>query len=139
MRIIKNIIVVLVSILIFSSCSNDSEIIQNDIIGKWNKYKETKEYQDGSIEEVNLSNCELKEMLELKSNKEVILTRYSGIDCNQANTSEGVYSYDESNNELTLPGNNTQIVEVNGNEMTFKFTLSGIDNYIKTIHFKRVN
>ncbi len=133
----KNKLLILLSIVLFS-CGTNEDNIQSGIIGKWNKTKETKEFSNGTTENVSLSNCDLKETLELKSNLEVILTRYSGTDCNQANTSEGVYSYDESSNELILPGNNKQLVEVNGNKMTFKFTVTGLNNYIKTIYFTRI-
>ncbi|CAM1341640.1 lipocalin family protein [Tenacibaculum aestuarii] len=135
----KKAILFLMTTLILSSCGGSDDNLQSGIIGKWNKIKETKEYSNGSIEEVNLSTCELKETLELKSNGQVILTKYSGTNCVDARTSEGAYFYNESNNELTLPGNNKQIVEVNGNDMNFKFTVTGIENYIKTVYFKRIN
>ena len=135
----KKAILFLMTTLILSSCGGSDDNLQSGIIGKWNKIKETKEYSNGSIEEVNLSTCELKETLELKSNRQAMLTKYSGTNCEDARISEGAYSYNESNNELTLPGNNKQIVEVNGNDMNFKFTVTGIQSYIKTVYFKRIN
>ncbi|AZJ36883.1 lipocalin family protein [Tenacibaculum singaporense] len=135
----KKVILFLMTTLILSSCGGSDDNLQSGIVGKWNKIKETKEYSNGSIEEVTLSTCDLKETLELKSNKQVILTKYSGTNCEDARTSEGTYSYNESNNELTLPGNNKQIVEVSENKMNFKFTVTGIESYIKTVYFVRVN
>ncbi|MCT4699176.1 MULTISPECIES: lipocalin family protein [Tenacibaculum] len=135
----KKTILLLMSILLLYSCGENNDDIQSGIIGKWNKTKETKEYQDGSIDEISLSACDSKETLELKSNSQVILTKYSGTNCDDLKILEGNYSYDESNNELTLPGNNKQIVEVNGNNMNFKFTVTGIESYIKTVYFVRVN
>lgn len=135
----KKTILLLISILFLSSCGGSDDDIQSGIVGKWNKTKETKEYQDGSVEEISLSACDLKETLELKTNSKVILTKYSGTNCEELKALEGNYSYDESNNELTLPGNNKQIVEVNGDKMSFKFTVTGVSNYIKTVYFKRVN
>lgn len=98
----KKVILFLMTTLILSSCGGSDDNLQSGIIGKWNKIKETKEYSNGSIEEVTLSTCDLKETLELKSNKQVIITKYSGTNCEDARTSEGTYSYNESNNELTL-------------------------------------
>ncbi|WP_271407334.1 lipocalin family protein [Tenacibaculum soleae] len=135
----KKVILFLMTTLILSSCGGSDDNLQSGIIGKWNKAKETKEYSNGNTEEVILSTCDLKETLELKSNEQVILTKYSGANCEYSRVSEGVYSFNESNNELTLPGNNKQIVEVSGDSMNFKFTVTGVENYIKTVYFTRIN
>jgi hypothetical protein len=135
----KKTILLLISILLLSSCGGNDESIQSGIVGKWNKTRETKEHQNGTFEEASLSTCSLKETLELKSNGKVTLTKYSGTSCEEIKVSDGDYSFNESTNELTLPSNNKQIVEVNGSKMNFKFTVTGVSNYIKTVYFKRVN
>lgn len=135
----KKVILFLMTTLILSSCGGSDDNLQSSIIGKWNKSKEIKEYSNGSIEEATLSACDLKETLELKSNGQVILTKYSGTNCEDVRASEGAYSFNKSNNELTLPGNNKQIVEVSGDNMNFKFTVTGVENYIKTVYFTRIN
>lgn len=135
----KKVILFLMTTLILSSCGGSEDNIQSGIVGKWNKTRETKEYENGTFEEVSLSNCDLKQILELKSNGKVILTNYLGTSCEEVKVSEGDYSFNESKNELTLPGNNKQIVEVNGDNMNFKFTITGVENFHKTVYFKRVN
>lgn len=135
----KKTILLLMSILLLSSCGGNDDVIQSGIVGKWNKTRETKEYQNGTFEEVSLSNCDLKQILELKSNGKVTLTNYLGTSCEEVKVSEGDYSFNESKNELTLPGNSKQIVEVNGNNMNFKFTIKGVENFHKTVYFRRVN
>lgn len=129
----------MVIFLTLSSCSNDENLPQNGIVGKWNKFKATKEYQDGRIITVNLSDCDKKEILELKPDNKVFLTKYSGANCSESRTVDGTYSYNSNNKELILPGNNINTVDINGSEMTFKFMITGMESYIKTVYFKRIN
>lgn len=139
MKTIKIITVLVVTLLTLSSCSDDDNLPQNEIVGKWNKYKATKEYQNGRIEIVNLSDCDKKEIMELRSDSKVFLTKYSGTNCSESRTIDGTYTYDKAEKSLILPGNNGYIVDINGNEMNLKFRITGIDNFIKTVYFKRVN
>lgn len=140
MKAIKLITVLVVTILTLSSCSNnDDNLPQNEIVGKWNKYKETREYQDGNIVEIGVSDCDKKEIMDLRSDNKVFLTKYSGTNCLESKTIEGTYTYDKADKKLILPGNNGYIVDINGNEINLKFRVTGIDNFIKTVYFKRVN
>ncbi|MFD0993715.1 lipocalin family protein [Tenacibaculum geojense] len=131
-------ILLLITIITLFSCGNNEDNVQSGLIGKWKKTSETKEYQNGEIDEISLSECELKETLEFKSNNQVYLTRYSGVNCEEMTNLEGTYSFNTSNNELTLPGDNKQIVEIIGNDMNFKFSVSGVESYIKTINYTRI-
>lgn len=134
----KKIIFTIVAILVLSSCEDSSNDIELDIIGLWKKTAETKEYQNGTIEELILTDCDLEQTIELQSNEEVILTSYLGDDCEIPSVLKGDYSYDVELQELTLPDNNKQIVEVNGDTMSFKFTVRGVENYNKIVYFKRL-